>query len=261
LITTPELVKSILGGVAAGMASGFLGVSPGGFLVPVISLLLPLSQHVIQGISLVVQAPPTGLSGLAVYLNRGHRVASRPVLFISLGFVMGGPLGAVLAKMCSARELRWLFVGYLLLLAALAMLKQSKAGTSIVQNEGFPQGSFVALIAIGIIAGVSSGLLGIGGGLAITALAVVLLRVEQHQAQALGLAITTLPLTLPAAWVYVRQGWRLPWAVIAGLLAGLIAGTRIGALFANRLAERNLKIAFATLLIGLAIYMGATASR
>jgi uncharacterized protein len=236
-------------------------VSPGGFLVPVISLLLPLSQHVIQGISLVVQAPPTGLSGLSIYWNRGHQVALRPVLFISLGFVVGGPLGAVLAKMCCARELQWLFVGYLLLLAVLAMLKRSKAEKSTLQNEGQPQGSFVALIAIGIIAGLSSGLLGIGGGLAITALTVALLHVEQHQAQALGLAITTLPLTLPAAWVYIRQGWRLPWAVTAGLLAGLIAGTRIGALFANRLPERNLKFAFATLLVGLAIYMGATANR
>jgi Sulfite exporter TauE/SafE len=131
LITTPELVKSILGGVAPALR-------PGGFLVPVISLLLPLSQHVIQGISLVVQAPPTGLSGLSIYWNRGHQVALRPVLFISLGFVVGGPLGAVLAKMCCARELQWLFVGYLLLLAVLAMLKRSKAEKSTLQNECRP---------------------------------------------------------------------------------------------------------------------------
>jgi uncharacterized protein len=256
-----ELLKSLLAGIAAGIASGFLGVSPGGILVPILSLLLPFSQHVIQGISLIVQAPPTGLSGLSIYLKSGRHVAVKPVLFVSLGFIVGGPLGAVVARMCSDRELRWMFVGYLLLLAVLAILKQSKVEKSIVPRTALPQNSFFAWIAIGIIAGVTSGLLGIGGGLAITALAVVLLHKEQHEAQALSLAITTLPLTLPAAWVYIHQGWRLPWVVIVCLLAGLIVGTRIGALFANRLSEQNLKIAFATLLIGLAIYMGAIANR
>jgi len=260
-MTVLELLKSLLAGISAGLASGFLGVSPGGILVPVISLLLPFSQHVSQGISLIVQAPPTGLSGLSIYLKSGRRVAFRPVLLVSLGFVIGGPLGAVFARMCSDHELRWMFVGYLSLLAVLAVGKKSKAKPLIAHEEQFKQSPFLALLAIGIIAGVTSGLLGIGGGLAITALSVVLLHKEQHEAQALSLAITTLPLTLPAAWVYVRQGWHLPWAVIVCLLAGLILGTRVGAVFANRLSERKLKIAFAALLIGLAIYMGAIANR
>jgi hypothetical protein len=260
-MTAPELIKSLLAGILAGLASGLLGVSPGGFLVPVISLLLPLSQHVVQGISLVVQAPPTSLSGVSVYSKNGYRPTWRAVLVVSSGFLLGGPLGAVLAKMCTDRELKWMFVGYLLLLAGLATLKKSKTLSVNTQTKLGQQSWSFTLLLIGIIAGVSSGLLGIGGGLAITALTVVLLRKEQHEAQALSLAITMLPLTLPAAWVYVRQGWHLPWAVILCLLAGLTLGTRIGALFANRLSEQKLKVAFATLLAGLAIYMGAMAAR
>ena len=260
-MTVPELIKSLLAGVIAGLASGLLGVSPGGFLVPVISLLLPLSQHVVQGISLVVQAPPTSLSGLSVYSRNGHRPAIKPILLASLGFLVGGPLGAVLAKMCTERELRWMFVAYLLLLTGLAILRKSKTPSVDTQTEEGQQGWPFVLLLIGMIAGVTSGLLGIGGGLAITALAVVLLRKKRHEAQALSLAITMLPLTLPAAWVYVRQGWHLPWAVVFGLLAGLTVGARIGALFANRLSEQKLKIAFATLLIGSAIYMGVRAAR
>jgi uncharacterized protein len=253
MMTTAELLKSVLAGIAAGVASGFLGVSPGGILVPVISLLLPFSQHVIQGISLIVQAPPTGLSGLSIYLKGGRSVALRPVVLVSLGFVLGGPGGAVLARMCTDRELKWMFVGYLSLLAVLATGRKSTVKEPARRSPRF------ALPAIGFIAGVTSGLLGIGGGLAITTLTVVLLHKEQHEAQALSLAITILPLTLPAAWVYIRAGWDLPWEVILCLLGGLVVGTRAGALFANRLSERKLKICFATLLIGLAIYMGATA--
>jgi uncharacterized protein len=201
------------------------------------------------------------VSGLSIYLKSGRRVALKPVPLVSLGFVIGGPPGAILAKMCTDRELRWLFVAYLLLLAVVATAKKSKENQSIAQSESIPQGSFVPLLAIGIIAGVSSGLLGIGGGLAITALSVVFLHRGQHGAQALSLAITTLPLTLPAAWVYIREGWHLPWAIVFCLLAELIVGTRVGALFANKLSERNLRIAFAVQLIGPAIYMGAIANR
>jgi len=86
-----------------------------------------------------------------------------------------------------------MFVGYLFILAVLATLKQQKTANTPLEIKHFQRGSLVALIGIGIIAGFSSGLLGIGGGLAITALSVALL------------AVTALPLTLPAAWVYIDQ--------------------------------------------------------
>jgi uncharacterized protein len=261
LITASELLRSLLAGSFAGLASGLLGVSPGGFLVPIISLLLPFSQHAAQGISLIVQAPPTSLAGLSIYSKNGYRIAVRPVVLASIGFILGGPAGAYLARLCTDRELRWMFVGYLLLLAGLATVKKSKAATNVARTDQTPQSSSLALLVIGVIAGISSGLLGIGGGLAVTALSVVLLHKEQHQAQAFSLAITMLPLTLPAAWVYAGQGWHLPWAVIIFLLAGLTLGTRVGAVFANRLSERQLKIAFVVLLAILAIYMGVIASR
>src|ERR1700722_5157541 len=50
-----EITKSLLGGLIAGAWSGFLGVSPGGFLVPIISLLLPFAQH--EWISLGIATP------------------------------------------------------------------------------------------------------------------------------------------------------------------------------------------------------------
>jgi uncharacterized membrane protein YfcA len=59
---------------------------------------------------------------------------------------------------------------------------------------------WAALAGIGAIAGWSSGFLGIGGGLAITALMTGLLKVSQHRSQ----AVTALPVTLPAALLYVQ---------------------------------------------------------
>jgi uncharacterized protein len=121
--------------------------------------------------------------------------------------------------------------------------------------------SIMVTIGVGAVAGISSGLLGIGGGLAITALSVAVLHKNQHEAQALSLATMALPLTLPAAWVYVHQGWHLPWHVIGGLVAGLVLGGWIGAMFANRLSERTLKVSFTLLLVALGFYMAIKAAK
>jgi uncharacterized membrane protein YfcA len=199
-------LRGVTAGMIAGFASGLLGVSPGGILVPVISMLLPYSQHVAQGISLVAQAPPTSIAGLSGYSRRAQTARISSALFVSGGFIAGGPVGAFLAKLCSERELRWMFVGYLLTLTALAIRKDRSGRTSGSETLSVEQSSFVPLFLIGIVAGLSSGLLGIGGGLAIVALSVVLLHQNQHNAQVMSLAVSALPLTLPTAWVYVRQG-------------------------------------------------------
>lgn len=83
----------------------------------------------------------------------------------------------------------------------------------------------------------------------------------QHEAQALSLAITLLPLTVPAAWVYIHQGWHLPWLEIVWLVVGLALGTWVGAAFANRLSEQKLKVAVVILLLAMASYVAVIASR
>jgi uncharacterized protein len=255
------ILRGVTAGMIAGFASGLLGVSPGGILVPVISMLLPYSQHVAQGISLVAQAPPTSIAGLSAYSRRGQEVRFSSVFFVSGGFIAGGPVGAFLAKLCSERELRWMFVGYLLLLTVVAIRKKRSRRTNGSETQSVALSSFAPFFLIGIVAGLSSGLLGIGGGLAIVALSVVLLHQKQHNAQVMSLAVSAFPLTLPAAWVYVRQGFNLPWLVVGGLIAGLVVGSWLGGVCASRLIEERLKLGFVVLLIAMTAYMAFVAAR
>ncbi len=101
---------------------------------------------------------------------------------------------------------------------------------------------WLTLAGIGAVAGWSSGFLGIGGGLAITALMAGIAKIAQHRAQAMSLAVTALPVTLPAALLYVQQGTELPWLAIAALIVGLWVGTDIGARFANRVSAERLRL-------------------
>jgi hypothetical protein len=92
-----DIVGGFLTGGVGGLASGFLGVTSGGILVPLLILILGKDQHVAQGISLVAQVVPTSLSGVRNYSQSGHRVSLRWLIWLAIGFCTGGGIGALLA--------------------------------------------------------------------------------------------------------------------------------------------------------------------
>lgn len=259
-MNTTQFAAGFLTGGIGGIVSGLLGVSSGGILVPLVVLFLGAEQHVAQGISLVSQVLPTSLSGVMRYRRSGHGFAITWLALLAAGFIIGGCAGALLAGNVSRRVLQWTFVGYLTLLGIIFATRSLKktADNPASETEAHPI-PVASLLGVGTVAGLSSGFLGIGGGLAITALLAALLKVPQHRAQALSLAVTTLPLTLPAAWLYARQGWAMPWWAISGVVAGLWVGTWAGALGANKLPEARLKYLFLAMLAGMAMFMAAKA--
>ena len=257
-----DILGGLLAGGVGGIASGFLGITSGGILVPLLVLILGKDQHVAQGISLLAQVVPTSLSGVRNYSQSGHRVPLRWLIWLAVGFAVGGCVGALLATHVPDRALQWTFVGYLVILEAIVILRPPRAkleGTAD-ESQDMPL-HWASLGAIGAIAGWSSGFLGIGGGLAITALMTGLLKVSQHRSQAVSLAVTALPVTLPAALLYVQQGTELPWLTIVSLIAGLWIGTDIGARFANRVSPDKLRIVLMIMIAGMAIFMAFKAWR
>ena len=89
-----ELLAGGIVGLVSGISSGLLGVSPGGGLVVFSVLLLGVPQHVAQGISLIAQVPPTSLSGIRRYREKGNRSPLRWLVLLGIGFVIGGIAGA-----------------------------------------------------------------------------------------------------------------------------------------------------------------------
>ena len=251
-----DMVGGFLTGGVGGLASGFLGVTSGGILVPLLILILGKDQHVAQGISLVAQIVPTSLSGVRNYSRSGHRVSLRWLIWLAIGFCIGGSIGALLASHVSDRALQWTFAGYLAILVTIVVLRppgrQAEGGADVPADVPL---HWSLLAAIGAVAGWSSGFLGIGGGLAITALMAGVAKISQHRAQAMSLAVTALPVTLPAALLYVQQGTELPWVVIASLIAGLWIGTDIGARFANRVSPDKLRVMLIAMIGAMALFM------
>jgi uncharacterized membrane protein YfcA len=256
-----EIIGGLVTGLAGGVFSGFLGVTAGGVLVPLLILILGKDQHVAQGISLVAQVVPTSLSGVRNYSKSGHRITMRWLIWLAAGFGIGGCVGALLAVHVPDRALQWCFVGYLAILIAIMLLRSPRAK---VDGEDVPDDvplHWLTLGGIGAVAGWSSGFLGIGGGLAITALMAGIAKIAQHRAQAMSLAVTALPVTLPAALLYVQQGTELPWLAIIALVVGLWVGTDIGARFANRVSAERLRLLMMLIISAMALFMAFKAWR
>lgn len=250
-----DLLASVGVGLIGGVTSGLLGVSPGGGLVVFSNLLLGSEQHVAQGISLVAQIPPTSVSGMKRYWEKGSRSPIRWLILLSIGFLVGGVAGAFAAGGVSGAALRWTYVFYLVALDAMLILRRQRPPSEEIAQNYSGYIHWAALLAVGLVAGFSSGFLGIGGGLAITVGMSAGLRVPQHQAQLVSLVISIIPTTIPAAWVYWHQGWSVSWLVIGGVVLGLWGGTDLGARMANGVSKPTLHYTLVVFVSVMAIYM------
>ena len=142
-----DIIGGLVTGLAGGLFSGFLGVTAGGVLVPLLILILGRDQHVAQGISLVAQIVPTSLSGVRNYSRSGHRISMRWLIWLAVGFGVGGCIGALLAVHVPDRALQWCFVGYLVILLAIMLLRSPRP--KVNGAEDVPEDVPLHLITLG----------------------------------------------------------------------------------------------------------------
>jgi uncharacterized membrane protein YfcA len=252
-------LTQLLGGVAVGLiggvTSGLLGVSPGGGLVVFSVLLLGVDQHVAQGISLTAQVPPTSLAGIRRYRETGLRTPLAWLVLLTIGFVVGGVVGALAAGKISVTALQWTYVVYLIALDGVMLLQTRRRGHDERQCDRSRRANWMGLAVVGAIGGLSSGFLGIGGGLAITVGLTAGLKASRHQAQLVSLVLALAPTTIPAAWVYWQQGSVGSWVAVSGVILGLLFGTDVGARLAKRVSEATLHRTAIGFVSAMALYM------
>ena len=117
----------------------------------------------------------------------------------------------------------------------------------------------LGLVGLGLAAGVSSGLLGVGGGVLMVPALVIFLNQSQLHAEATSLLAIVLVATL-GAWRQRGYGnLRLRDGIIIGLLSPV--GVGIGAVLANAVPERALELSFAAVQLYFAWRLGRRALR
>lgn len=107
-------------GLAAGTASGLLGIGGAIIIVPALVIFFGYGQHNAQGTSLATLLLPIGLLAVWKYHQAGH--VNIPAAAVMAGaFLVGGMLGAQLAVGLPAVWLKRIF-GALLMVVAVKMM-------------------------------------------------------------------------------------------------------------------------------------------
>ncbi len=108
--------------------------------------------------------------------------------------------------------------------------------------------TMLILIAIGLMAGVFSGIFGVGGAVIMIPALVYFLSVDQHTAQGTSLAVMLPPIGLFAAFNYYKAGQVNVWYAVIIAVTFMIGGY-FGSMIALKLPENLMKKIFGIFLI------------
>lgn len=114
--------------------------------------------------------------------------------------------------------------------------------------------NIILLLALGLVAGLLSGLLGIGGGIIIVPVLVFVFGYSQHLAQGTTLALMIPPIGILAAWTYYKQG-DVNLTAAAFICLGFVIGGLFGAKFATAIPDLVLRRLFGILFLVLSVRM------
>jgi uncharacterized membrane protein YfcA len=109
-------------------------------------------------------------------------------------------------------------------------------------------------LLVGLLGGIVSGMLGIGGGIIMIPALIFLFGLSQHEAQGTTLAIMVPPIGLLAAWTYYKAGF-VDIKIVAFVCLGFFFGGLLGAKLVVGLSEPILRRLFGAALLIIAIKM------
>lgn len=268
-----ELWESIaLGGSAAlaAVLGSMLGLGGGVFLVPIFTLFFGIDPKVAIAAS-AISVITNSVVGSSNHLRNGF-TNIRLAMLLGLTTVSGAIAGALLAVVANAGVLSFIF-GLVLLAAAISMLVRRQA---VVPNSepGDPDpfrlgasftdratGAVVRYIPqrvpLGLgasaLAGILSGLLGVGGGVIQVPMMNLLMRVPVKAAA--GTSTFLVGMTAVAtATVFYADG-KIDATVVVPAMIGIFAGSQLGSSLTSRVKTANLVLIFVAIMLYLSISM------
>lgn len=248
MLFTVHLLSTLLIGASLGFFGGVFGIGGGIIAVPLLVLGFGMTQPFAQGTALVLMAPNL-LVGWWRY-NQRHPMTWQAITAIALSATLTTWLIARVATRMDPQMLRWIFSGFMVLLAARLF---RTARTPASQDER--RLNIRVLPLVGMVGGCSMGLLGIGGGLLAGPLLSGWLGQRQTTAQGLALALVA-PSSVVALATYA-QAQRVDWSLGVPMAIGGVFTVSAGVALAHRLPERPMRISFALILMATAFWLMA----
>ena len=236
-----------LASIGLGGLGALVGFGAGVFIVPILSgfFLVPLKLAIAaSAVSVIVNS----IGGAGVYL-RAQLTHVRLALLLELSTTLGAVVGGLLVVVASPDALRVALGTVLLLMSGLTVVSRSQGSQEPSGPGGgalehvYPDAATGEMVryaprwlagglGASAVAGVLSGLLGIGGGPIKVSVMNVLMRLPIKAAS--GTSIYMVGITVSAsALIYYRNGLFDPSVIVPAVL-GVFIGSQVGARLAAR---------------------------
>jgi uncharacterized membrane protein YfcA len=222
-------------GTVAGFASGMFGIGGGVIIVPALTVIVGFPLLEATGTSLTALLLPVSVFAVIAYYRAGH-LRWRVVAPVALGLLIGAIGGANVALNLPTATLKGLYGIFLLYMSwrfieprkLIREYQNRKTPAPPVQPEAELHASPYLLLGVGLLAGVFSGMFGIGGGVVIVPILMALLRFDQKVAVGTSLGALMLPVSIGAVVRYYQAG-QLDIIIAAAVAVGLVLGAFLGA--------------------------------
>ena len=264
-------------GVLIGIASGLLGIGGGTVMVPIFRLAFGMSATMSTATSLFAIIP-TSISG-AISHVKGKTCIPALGIAAGLGGACMSPIGVWLAQLSPdwlVMLAAALIIGYSALnlfkkafklrpagqpaagvdAAAAASLTSSgdaAAAAPTADDSSLSRKQLLQGAAIGLVAGLASGYVGVGGGFIMVPLMLSIIGIPMRKASGTSL-IAVMILAIPGV---IEQGIIGNINYLAGIaiVIGTIPGAVIGARLVTKVPERTLRLLFGCFLIVAAVML------
>ena len=250
---TPELTPAtglvyVLVGFLAGLLGGIIGTGGCSVMLPAIHFWGGFSATMAIGTTLfaVMFTAISGGYGHLVRRNVDKRAAAWLGGIGILGVLLGSWLFIVIAK--QAMKLLGLILGLVFLWPAARMVYEGllpwiRKGAQAGKGEGSTiPGTGWALGSFGFIIGITTGLVGLGGGYALVPGLIYLFGAPVYITMGTSLAVM-IPLALVGGLIKLYQGY-VDFAAGCLLAVGTILGAQVGAAVIKRFRPTTLKLIF-----------------
>jgi uncharacterized membrane protein YfcA len=254
------ITLTLFSGLAAGVLSGLFGVGGGTLIVPYL-MLQSLSIHQAVALSLVYVFF-TSLSGS--YANWRRQMLDPPtIVLIALSASISIFAGVHLTHRLSQTQMAGIFAGFVLIVMASFLWRQKHPlNRSAAEADNAVQGwkRRTILLAIGLLAGLVSSLLGVGGGIILVPMLVLFCGQDIRQATCNSLGgvclISLIGLIQHALFGQLLPGLARfgPAALLLMSLAGMLAAP-LGVKLNRKLPEWSLQLGFLLLCLAVAGFM------
>ena len=259
-------IAPALAGVFVGVMSGLLGVGGGTIMVPIFRLAFGMSPLASTATSLFAIIP-TSISGVVAHA-RAKTCVPKLGLALGVGGAVMSPLGVWLASVSPG----WLVIcvaAIVIGFSAFKMFKKAvkcapapRAGAAsahfaspkpVPDQPHLSRKQYLQGACIGLIAGLASGYVGVGGGFIMVPLMLAVLDIPMSLASGTSL-IAIMILAIPGV---IEQGLLGNIEYLAGIaiVVGSIPGALVGARLVRVVPERQLRFIFGGFLLVAAVML------